>query len=99
MKVLCINDANKPAKISQENWVKEGKIYTVIEVKKMGLQKGQLGYKLEEISIPEKSFPYEYYDSSRFIPIEGLFMTAKKELEKSEKKEKIKEEEFDLDLI
>lgn len=66
MKVLCINDADKPAKISQENWVKQGKIYTVIEVKKMGLQKGQLGYKLEEISLPEKSFPYEYYSSLRF---------------------------------
>jgi hypothetical protein len=66
MKVLCINDADKPAKISEENWIKKGKIYTVIEVKKMGLQKGQLGYKLAEVNIPEKSFPYEYYSSSRF---------------------------------
>jgi hypothetical protein len=66
MKVLCLNDANKPAKISEENWIKQGKVYTVVEVKKMGLQKGQLGYKLAEVSIPEKSFPYEYYSSSRF---------------------------------
>lgn len=66
MKVLCINDTDKPVKISEENWIKQGKIYTVIEVKKMGLQKGQLGYKLAEVSIPEKSFPYEYYSSSRF---------------------------------
>lgn len=66
MKVLCINDADKPAKISEENWIKKGKIYTVTEVKKMGLQKGQLGYKLAEVNIPENSFPYEYYSSSRF---------------------------------
>jgi len=66
MKVLCINDTDKPVKISEENWIKQGKIYTVIEVKKMGLQKGQLGYKLAEVSIPEKSFPYEYYSSNRF---------------------------------
>lgn len=66
MKVLCLNDADKPAKISEENWIKQGKVYTVVEVKKMGLQKGQLGYKLAEVSIPEKSFPYEYYSSSRF---------------------------------
>tara|TARA_R110000868_G_scaffold224055_7_gene475955 strand:+ start:3665 stop:3934 length:270 start_codon:yes stop_codon:yes gene_type:complete len=66
MKVLCINDTDKPVKISEENWIKQGKIYTVIEVTKMGLQKGQLGYKLAEVSIPEKSFPYEYYSSSRF---------------------------------
>ena len=58
MKVLCINDTDKPVKISEENWIKQGKIYTVIEVKKMGLQKGQLGYKLADVSIPEKSFPY-----------------------------------------
>lgn len=66
MKVLCINHANKPAKISEENWIKEGKVYTVIEIKKMGLQKGQLGYKLAEVNIPQTCFPYEYYSSSRF---------------------------------
>jgi hypothetical protein len=66
MKVLCLNDADKPAKISEENWIKKGKVYTVIEVKKMGLQQGQLGYKLAEVSIPENSFPYEYYSSKRF---------------------------------
>jgi hypothetical protein len=66
MKVLCLNDADKPAKISEENWIKKGKVYTVVEVKQMGLQKGQLGYKLAEVSIPEKAFPYEYYSSKRF---------------------------------
>jgi len=66
MKVLCINDSNRPAKIPAENWIKEGKVYTVIDVKQMGLQKGLMGYKLAEVSIPESSFPYEYFSSSRF---------------------------------
>jgi len=66
MKVLCIDDTNKPAKISEEYWIKQGKVYTVIEVKKMGLQDGVMGFKLAEISLPEKCFPYEYFSSSRF---------------------------------
>jgi len=66
MKVLCIDDTNRPSKISEEYWVKKGKVYTVIEVKKMGLQKDIMGFKLEEIALPETCFPYEYFSSLRF---------------------------------
>lgn len=69
MKVICINSENKPNKIPFEEWIEEGKIYTVIDVSKMGLQDGKLGFKLEEIELGVKSFPYEYYDSDRFKPI------------------------------
>ncbi len=99
MKVICIDASRKPENIIPSEWIEEGVIYTVIGAIKMGLQPGKVGVKLEEVELTDKSFPYEFYDSSRFIPIEGLFMTAKEELKKTEKKEKIKEEEFDLDLI
>ena len=51
MKVICINDANKPAKIPQHEWIKEGVIYTVIEVVKMGIQAGKFGYLLKEVTL------------------------------------------------
>ena len=69
MQVVCINADNKPKKISPYEWIKEGEIYTVIEISKMGLQAGRFGYKLKEVQLSEQSFPYEYYNSDRFVPI------------------------------
>lgn len=89
MKVICIDSSNKPSKISSDEWIQEGVVYTVVEVINMGLQPGKLGVRLKEVTLTQKSFPYEYYDSTRFLPIEGLFAEA----------EKIKEEEVELDLI
>ena len=66
MKVLCIDDSNRPSKIPIENWIQKDKVYTVIEVKNMGLQKDTMGYKLAEIELPENCFPYEYFSSKRF---------------------------------
>ena len=66
MKVVCINDSNRPAKISETEWIKKGEHYTVVEVAQMGLQAGKLGYKLKEVNLSKKSFPYEYYDAHRF---------------------------------
>ena len=88
MKVICIDAGNKPAKISLDEWIKEGVVYTVVSVINMGLQPGKLGVLLKEVQLSEKSFPYEYYDATRFIPIEGLVA--------ENKKEEIKEVELDL---
>jgi hypothetical protein len=70
MKVICIDSKGKPDKIPFEEWIKEGKVYTVISIDKMGLQDGKIGFKLEEIELTENSFPYEYYSAERFRPIE-----------------------------
>jgi hypothetical protein len=32
----------------------------------MGLQQNMMGFKLAEITLPEKCFPYEYFSSLRF---------------------------------
>ena len=89
MKVICIDDSKKPAKISSDEWIQEGVVYTVFESVNMGLQPNKIGLKLKEITLTKKSFPYEYYDSARFIPIEGLLS----------EREEVMEEEFELDLI
>ena len=79
LRVVCINAENKPKKISPYEWVKEGKIYTVIEISKMGLQAGRFGYKLKEIQLSEQSFPYEYYNSNRFVPVISLQQVLREE--------------------
>jgi len=89
MKVICIDESKKPAKISSDEWIQEGVVYTVVEVVNMGLQPGKLGVRLKEVNLSEKSFPYQYYDSNRFIPIEGLLAEV----------EKIEEKELELDFI
>lgn len=66
MRVVCINSQNKPSKIPQHEWIKEGVIYTVVEVVNMGLQPGKFGYLLKEVSLSKESFPYEYYSADRF---------------------------------
>jgi hypothetical protein len=90
MKVICIDSSKKPAKISSDEWIEEGIVYTVVEVVNMGLQPGKLGLRLKEVQLSEKSFPYEYYDATRFLPIEGLFA----EVEKQE--EVVEETELDI---
>jgi hypothetical protein len=69
MRVLCIDDANKPAKIPDSEWIEKDKIYTVTNVAPMGLQPGKVGYKLKEVQLSMSSFPYEYYASERFAII------------------------------
>ena len=66
MKVVCVNSDNKPAKIPESEWIKKDHVYTVIKAVPMGLQPGKFGFKLEEVELSPSSFPYEYYESSRF---------------------------------
>jgi hypothetical protein len=89
--VICINDENRPKRISPYEWIEEGKTYTVIEISKMGLQAGKFGYKLKEVQLSEQSFPYEYYNAERFLPVEFLA--------KALKEEKVEEISADLELI
>lgn len=79
MQVVCVNSENKPKRISPYEWIKEGEIYTVIEISKMGLQAGRFGYKLKEVQLSEQSFPYEYYNSDRFVSLISLQQILKEE--------------------
>lgn len=90
MKVICIDDTKKPAKIPQHEWIKEGVIYTVTEVVKMGLQPNKFGYLLKEISLSKESFPYEYYSADRF----GVLVDQS--LENETEVEELLEEEFTI---
>ena len=88
MQVICIDDSNKPKRISPLEWITEGQVYTVVEIAKMNLQNNKLGYRLKEVQLSEQSFPYEYYNAERFLPIETLVQVA----------EELKSEEVPADL-
>jgi hypothetical protein len=79
MKIICIDASNKPTRISDAEWIEEGIVYTIASTTNMGLQSGKIGLKLKEVTLSSSSFPYEYYDASRFIPIVGLILEAEKE--------------------
>ena len=91
MQVICIDSSDKPKRISPYEWITEGTVYTVVEIAKMGLQAGRFGYKLKEVQLSEQSFPYEYFNAERFLPVEFLV--------KALKEEKVEEISADLELI
>jgi hypothetical protein len=69
MKIMCINDKNKPAEIPANKWVVSGEIYTIIGVQPL-LSSNSMGFELAEIKLGEECFPYHYFNPERFIPIE-----------------------------
>ena len=66
-------------------------MYNVTRIVRMGLQKDIYGFLLKEVQLSSRSFPYELYDSSRFLPI-GILSNMKEE-------EKINIEDVNLELI
>ena len=67
MRLVCINDSNRPSKIPENQWIKKGNVYNVVRAVKMGIQANTLGFDLEEVNL-EGCFPYEFYDAKRFLP-------------------------------
>jgi hypothetical protein len=89
MKVICINDKNRPIIILPSEWIKEGETYTITKIIKMGLQDGKYGVLLKEVQLRADSFPYEYYDADRFVPLDERVANMEEEVVK----------EADLELI
>jgi hypothetical protein len=89
MRAICIDDKNRPMKILPSEWIREGETYTITRVIRMGLQDGKYGVLLKEVQLSAESFPYEYYDADRFLPLDILTEVRKEEVVK----------EADLELI
>ena len=91
-RIICINDKNKPSSIPQSSWIEQDEIYTVIFASNMGKQKMILGYKLDEVSMPEDC-EYQYYIASRFRPYTEDDALAEKAVEE------LLEEVLELELL
>lgn len=68
IKVVCINDANRPESVPTSRWIKKGENYTIIKVEKMLVQGSILGCKLAEIN-NDDLFPYTHFSLNRFRPL------------------------------
>ena len=89
MRAICIDSSKKPLTILPREWIVEGETYTITKVIKMGLQDGKYGVLLKEVQLSADSFPYEYYDADRFLPLDIL----------TEVREEQAVKEADLELI
>jgi len=81
MRAICIDDTNKPSRVPQNEWIKEGETYTIIRFVRMELEKDKFGVLLKEVQLSSKSFPYELYDAERFLPLDLLTNALYKEEE------------------
>tara|TARA_B110000503_G_C7029906_1_gene363541 strand:+ start:289 stop:579 length:291 start_codon:yes stop_codon:yes gene_type:complete len=88
MKLICINDSDRPNDIPTSKWIKKGNHYTAVKFNKMNMQAGALGVQLEEIDLSD-CFPHTHFLASRFVP---LIPVEEKE------KENIEELEEELEL-
>ena len=67
-RVLCLIDSAKPENIPNNKWVRKDTVYTVVQVDRLHLSGGTLGYKLYELNIDD-CFPYTYFGAWRFAVI------------------------------
>ena len=81
MRAICIDDTNKPNRIPQNEWIKEGETYTITRFVRMELEKNKFGVLLKEVQLSSESFPYELYDAERFLPLDLLTNALYKEEE------------------
>ena len=65
VRIICINDKNKPKEIPQSLWVKEQELYHILMIK-YSIPSKTMAYSLEEIELDESCAPYEVFDHKRF---------------------------------
>ena len=75
MKIMCINDKNKPQEIPTNKWVVNGEVYTLIGVQPL-LSSNSMGFELAELTLGDECFPYHYFNPERFIPVEETELNA-----------------------
>ena len=84
MKVICINDKNRPNEVPTSRWVKKSQEYTILKIMLMRQQGGIAGVKLEELN-NDDLFPWTYFRLDRFA-------ITKEELEKMIKSQEVEVE-------
>jgi hypothetical protein len=75
MKIMCINDKNRPQEIPANKWLVNGEVYTLIGVQPL-LSSNSMGFELAEIQLGEECFPYHYFNPDRFVPVEETELDA-----------------------
>jgi hypothetical protein len=72
MRVICIDDSNKPARVPESAWIKEGECYTVIDSYPTDIC--GMAYKLAEVDYPDYEIAGQKmggYRANRFTVLSG----------------------------
>ena len=75
IKVVCVDDSNRPESLPSSRWIKKDEHYTILEIVKMRIQGGVLGCKLQEIN-NDDMFPYTHFALTRFRPLSDQELQA-----------------------
>jgi len=73
LKVICIDDSNRPNEVPLCRWVKKGVFYAITEITKMNQQR-IYGCKLAEINNNDL-FPYQFFALNRFAEVKNAVVT------------------------
>ena len=65
VRIICLNDKNKPAVIPESKWVKEHEWYHILSIY-YSIPSKTMAFTLEEIYLDESCAPYEVFDAKRF---------------------------------
>lgn len=65
MKVICIDDNNRPNEVPLTRWIKNGETYTITRIMAMTQQGKIAGVKIAEIN-NDDLFPWTYFRLNRF---------------------------------
>jgi len=75
IRVICVDDANRPKEISEDKWPVKFEKYTIDKIMRLTnkdtKQFGILGVTLKEFSLDENNSPYKYYKMTRFKPLDS----------------------------
>jgi len=66
IKLLCIDDKNKPEDIPFTHWVEEDVLYTLKDVASLTMQNNKLGVQIDEINLKDLLLQHEYFSLNRF---------------------------------
>ncbi|GAB4409129.1 MAG: hypothetical protein OHK0053_35940 [Microscillaceae bacterium] len=95
IRVICINDKERPNEVPTTRWIKEGNVYHIIQIDKLLAQGGIYGCKLAEINNDDLA-PYQYFRLDRFAVPEDLIDEEEvlNKIDLSEVEEILKEEKI-----
>jgi hypothetical protein len=65
IKCTCLNDKNKPSRIPEDKWLKNGQEYIIVFASYVLPQK-ELGFQLQGLDLDDSCSPYEYFLANRF---------------------------------
>lgn len=65
VRVICIDDKNRPTEIPSTKWIKEGETYHVLFVV-YSVPSKTMAFDLEEIDLDKSCEPYQHFSAKRF---------------------------------